>query len=295
MGDRITYIASAGDPGGGPSLASWHELVGIEDGYDMETATDIEEFLAGRLNLNPSSGLYSVVRHKPLTLSVGPYAWSEPDAYHLRTADADVGVVFPDGSRLTKPVRFTTFDTSGILLLKGEGGAYIDTGLTLDYSYEFRAEGCAPPDKAGVLIGAYTANTERTTLRVLGASNKAQCMWPGNQEAASTTSGINYRVPFSYAQNATGTTFRQGAKIYTRDYAGTAEGLGSAPILLFNEQHPGNYGNGMLAWAEIRDGGGNVLRRFEPRNVEGEWVMADTANGGQIYRPAVGRLVEVTA
>lgn len=294
MADRISFISLAAPPA---PLASWHTLSGIAASYNTGTETDIAAYLTGQLNLSgtsPYSG--GVVQIKPLALTVGDYTWTEPDSGYIRRATADVSICFPDGSRLTRPgVVFTCYDDSGVVLVRGETGAeYIDTGLIMDYGYEFRAEGCATLGNQAVLLGAFASTSERTTLRLLGASNKVQHMWPGLVEATSAASGIDCRRLFSYVQNSTGATLTQGETTYTVSRSGTSSGTGTAKILLFNESVGGSYGHGILSWAEIRDNTGNVLRHFEPRKLGDEWVLVDTAHDNQVYRPTSGTLIEVT-
>lgn len=294
MGERISAIRLAAPPA---PLAAWHTISGIAASYDTGTEPDIAAYLTGQLNLSgvsPYSG--GVVQIKPLTITVGDYTWTEPDSGYIRRAIADVSVRFPDGSCLTRHgVVFSRYDDSGVVLVRGETGAeYIDTGLTMNYGYEFRAEGCAILGNQAVLLGAFASTSERTTLRLLGAGNKVQHMWPGLGEATSAASGIDFRRLFAYVQNSTGATLTQGETTYTVSRSGTSSGTGTAKILLFNEAAGGSYGHGILSWAEIRDNNGNVLRHFEPRKFGDEWVLVDTAHDNQVYRPASGKLIEVT-
>ena len=285
-------------PSGGGAMASWFDLNNVADSYDCGGEADIAAFLNATLNTAVRQQMYHLATLKPLTVTVGAYEWSDRDASYTRRAAADVHINFPDGSRLTAPgVTFTRADYSGLLLVRlGTPTSCIDTGLTQDYSYEFRVQGCVPSSNQGVLVGAFTSTTDRTELRLLGSSNKAQHMWYANNVIDSAVSKINYRNLFFYTQNGDGITFAQGATTYNQTYANTQKsGAGAAKICLLNNSDGGNYGYGHLASAEIRDGAGTVLRHFEPRYVEGELVMVDTANGNQIYRPNTGGLVEATA
>ena len=173
--------------------------------------------------------------------------------------------------------------------------AHIDTGLTMDYGYKFRAVGRTPEGLASVLLGAYTSNSERTTLRMMGGGNAIQHMWPGNTQLAYADTGITPREIFEYVQDKDGVTITQGELTHTATVAGTQSGTGAAAIHLLQESNDTTRGNGILREAQIWDADGALLRDFHPWYLNGEVVMLDEANDNQIYRPSAGGLVEVTA
>ena len=291
---------------GGASMASWHELM-LADSYDTGASAwgedpDLGAWLTSALGL-ASGEIYSVARPKGLVVTVGEHTWTTPDADHTRTTTADVTVTFPDGSSLTKAgVTFSNYTRpnarAAAACLAGtpsgdvRSNMGIDTGLTLDYGYEFRVTGYTPGTYSSALLGALVNTSTRTTFRLLGGSNYAQHMWPSNKELRGT--GINFRAMCSYVQNKDGATITQGETVYEYPSAGTQSGTNDAKIILFNETlGEGQNYNGVLVEAEIRDGAGNVLRHFEPWWIDGELVIIDTANSNQIYRPVSGGLAEV--
>lgn len=289
--------------GGGGSLAQWHRLV-LEDSYDTGPTSNLAAYLTNLL-LPPANNYSGYIDRQWLppvlpTITVSDHTWSEPDSEYRRTTTADIIVTFPDGSSLRKTgVTFTNYHKPsgrvyGVQL--SNVASYIDTGLTLDYSYEFRAKGYTTSGSMSVLVGASASTSARTTMRLLGSANKVQAMWPGNVEITTGTSGINCREAFEYVQNARGITMTQGATTYEHAYSGTANGTDSAKIILLNDMtNTNNSGYGVFIEAEIRDGDGTVLRHFEPWWMEEEGlVIIDTANNNQSYRPVNGSLVEVT-
>lgn len=280
------------------SMASWHTLDGIADSYDMGGESDIAAWLAANLNLSANGRLWAVAAPRSPALEVGPYTWQGPTADIRMVTSADVTLRFPDGSSLSKSVAFTSdYNLPGrVYAAQLENAtAVIDTGLTMDYGCRYVFTGHASSASPAVIVGAFSSTAERATLRILGNSNKAQSMWPGNIETTSTASGINFREMFTADIDASRTVFTQGATTYTRSYSGTASGTGTAPIYLLNETPGGGYGYGTLREARIYAADGTLLRCFQAANVEGEIVLMDLAHDNQIYRPSAGGLVEVTA
>lgn len=173
--------------------------------------------------------------------------------------------------------------------------AYIDTGLTQDYSYKFRAVGRTPEGLASVLLGAYTANDDRTTMRLMGGGNSFQHMWPGLTQITFDNTGLTPREIFEYTQDKDGVIITQNGQTHTATVAGTQSGVGAAAIHLLQESGGTSRGNGILREAQIWDANGTLLRDFRPWYLDGEIVIVDVANGNQIYRPSSGGLLEVEA
>lgn len=264
--------------------------------YDMGAQTDIAAYVAGWSKAAPVYG--GIATTKPAIVTVSDYAWTGPTADYRQTATADVTVTFPDGSSLTaRGVRFiSNYSAPGRVYAArlADGAGPIDTGLTMDYSYTFAAAGCVPEGLTGVLLGAYTSNSERTTMRILGGSNKVQAMWPGLYEVQS--GDLDVREIFRYRLGK-GTIFVEQQEKYSDGYNNSdwqTTGTGSAKIYLFNESESGTFRNGILREARIYDKDGNVLRFFQPVMLnDGEIVIVDVANNHQVYRPTVGTLEEV--
>ena len=266
--------------------------------YDMGAQTDIAAYVAG---WGEANSIYPIAKAKPATVTVGDYTWAGPTADIRQTATADVTITFYDGSSLTaQGVRFITdYSPPGRVYAArlADGAGPIDTGLTMDYSYRFTASGYAPEGKAGVLVGAYTSNAERTTLRILGGANKIQAMWPANREyqGGSWDGDIDFRRMFYYSQDGSYVHMRQGGFDTGEDSINwLATGTGAAKIYLFDESEAGTFRHGILHEARIYDGAGNILRYFQPVKQNNEIVIVDIANGNQVYRPTVGTLEEVT-
>lgn len=268
--------------------------------YDMGAQTDIAAYVAGWSKAAPVYG--GIATTKPAIVTVSDYAWTGPTADYRQTATADVIVTFPDGSSLTaRGVRFISdYSAPGRVYAArlADGAGPIDTGLTMDYSYTFAAAGCVPEGLTGVLLGAYTSNSERTTLRILGGSNKVQAMWPGVYEIQSTglNTGLNVREMFSYRLGGGSVEVTQPERFSGEhnDSNWQTIGAGSEKIYLFNESESGTFRNGILREARIYDKDGNVLRFFQPVMLDGgEIVIVDVANNYQVYRPTVGTLEEV--
>lgn len=171
--------------------------------------------------------------------------------------------------------------------------AAVDTGLTMDYSYRFRAVGWTPEGRGSVLLGAFTSTSERTTMRLLGGGNNIQHMWPGNTQMGFSSTGITPRALLEYTQDARGVTLVQGDLIHTVTVAGTQTGTGEAQICLLNEKIGGSQGFGVFCEAQIWDGDGVLLRDFHPHYLDGEIVIVDETDN-TIYRPSAGSLVEVS-
>lgn len=292
MGDLIVTIASAGPPGGG--LASWHELA-LADEYDTGespegTEPDLTAFMAATLTAPLWYGA-DWLRPKAPVITVGPHTWSGD---RLRRTTAEVTVTFADGSTLTRTAAFVNhINSDGPLFAVRleDATAHVDTGLTMNFGYTFRARGRTPIGRQAALVSAYTSTSARTTLRLLGGGNYFQHQWPNNREVRD--SGIDARAMLSYVQNRNGVTLTQGETVYEYSWAGTQSGTGDAAIRLLNDASNNTYGNGVLAEAEILDENGVTLRHFKPWMLNEEVVLVDVANGNQVYRPSAGALVEV--
>lgn len=126
--------------------------------------------------------------------------------------------------------------------------AYVDTGLTKNGNYAFEASGYTTNGKVSVLVGSYDSNTDRTTARLLGTSNKLQSMWSANNEITNTESGIDFNLSFEYEQKANSISINGYTKTFTNHNTSQTT---NTPIYLFNESATGDYDNGVLIYAGI--------------------------------------------
>lgn len=274
------------------SIANLFEL-NLPDSIYINRAIDVQQYLNDNYS-SPLANLYQYASLKPLRFVCDEYHWGElqPDDHHY--AEVTVHVLFPDNSELTKTILFSRSDSIiGVRL--SSTGAYIDTGLTLDFSYEFEARGYVLNSQA-VLIDAFASTSARTALRILGSSNKVQFMWPNNNEYTYATTGIDFSRLFTYIQKYNSLTLTQDATTYTASISNsTASGTDSAKVLLLNSSaNSFSYGNGVIYYAIIRDSNGNVLRHFKPQYTEdNELVLVDVAHDNTVYRPSWGELLPV--
>lgn len=296
--------------GGGGSIADLFDYA-LTNPVDMEGAHDIAAFMSRYLNLpGMATGIgTSRLGYKVPTLTTSAYTWV--DGADEQTATADVTITFADGSTLVKTLDFRTVKNRWVNAAKGVDGGYIDTGLTLDYSYTLFYEGCQPAGASGAPIGAFTSTAVRTTARLMGNANKMQCMWPGNTEFTSAATGINFNEPHTAIFNANGVELTQGSTTYTGALSGTSSGTDSAHILIFNEEASSSQRNAVVQKAGVRSGA-DTLREIVMAEINGEIVGVDIANltqveqdeiiseayasvnANRIYRPVVGTLEEVT-
>lgn len=273
------------------SMANLCEL-SFPDSVYIKSATDVQQYLNDNYS-SPLTNLYQCASLKPLRFVCDSYQWGELQSDEHYYAEVPVHVLFPDNSELVKTVLFSRSESIGVKLSSVAG--YIDTGLTLNYSYEFEAQGYASGGQA-VFIDAFASTGIRTALRILGSSNKAQFMWPANSEYTYSTTGIDFAESFTYVQKYNSLTLTQGATTYTATISNsTSSGTNSAKIFLLNSAaNSYSYGNGVLYYAIIRDSNGNVLRHFKPYYIENnELVLIDVANDNTVYRPNEGELLPV--
>ena len=281
--------------GGGSATSSIANLfeVSLPDYIFINGATDVQKYL----NDNYSSPLllYQAASLKPLSFVCGSYQWGDLQSDGIYYAEVPVHVVFPDNSELTKTVLFGRSDEYlGVKL--SSAASYIDTGLTLDYSYEFEARGNTQSNSQAVLIDCFGSLNVRTTLRILGSLNKVQFMWPNNNEYTYSSTGIDFTKPFTYIQKYNSLILTQGQTTDREIITDSkSSGTGNVKILLLNStSNSYSYGNGVLYNAIIRDSNGNVLRHFKPQYIENnELVLVDVANDNTVYRPNTGTLLPV--
>lgn len=317
----IQNILSGGTPG---SMAAMFDLdlsSVYNLGQDWQSA-DPEGLISTDLNLTgfATSIGTSGVRWKQPTVEIGQITWSDTiDAYNREPGTADVAVIFPDGSRITRTANFTRQLPGGRIYAVTWGSnnkGYIDTGLTQNYGYTFKGRGRTVQDSMGVILGSYTSNSDRTSVRFLGASNNIQHMWAKNNQIGRDTSGIDVNQEFEFTARTNYLKITQGSTEYETTLTGDiTSGTGAAKIYLMNEQTSSNHAYIVMCEAQIIDTDGTtILRHFIPYHLaDDEIVILDVAGlsdtdindiinnadsstfASRIYRPVTGTLVEVDA
>lgn len=265
------------------------------NGYDaiyVYGSKDVEQYLNDNYS-QPLFNLYSFVSLKPLTFQCSPYEWSESDPDGYQYADVLVNVIFPDNGKLTKTISFYRNDEALGVSLE-DINSYVDTGLTLDYSFEFEAKGYVNIGKQGCFIDAFYDTTTRTSLRVLGVSNKVQHMWPSSNEFAYNVTNIDVTKPFTYIQKHNIITMRQNGVVFTKNISNATQyGTYNTPIIILNSSaNSYTYGNCVLFHAIIRDSSGTVLRHFKPNYVDNTLCLVDIVNNN-VYMPNQGAFLPV--
>lgn len=268
------------------SMANLFEL-NLPDSIYIKSEVDVQQYLNDNFS-SPLVNLYQYVSLKPLRFVCDSYQWGELQSDGHYYAEVPVRVLFPDNSELTKTILFSRSEYALGVKLSATFGR-IDTGLSLDYSYEFEARGYTLNGQA-VLVDAFIDTSRRTTLRILGKSNKIQFMWPNLNEITYSDTGIDFTKPFTYIQKSNSLILKQDSITYTANIDNSSSsGMDSAGIYLLNSADNSNFGNGVLYYAIIRDSNGNVLRHFKPQYIENnELVLVDVANDNTVYRPNRG-------
>ena len=245
------------------------------------------------------------------------------------TATVSPKITFKDGSTSNITINFTkttkekkeskyVYDRlmNGVKIQRTNPNvpAYVDTGLTKNGNYIFEVDGYTTNKQVSVLIGSYDSNTDRTSARILGTSNKLQSMWSANNEITNAETGIDFNSPFSYQQKANHIFIYQSGildvdKTFTNQNTSQTT---NTPIYLFNESTTGNYDHGVLIDAGIAEfvNSYNYIKFFVPYKDTrtNEIVLIDTASykdseldnnlkignisEENIYRPTNGILVE---
>lgn len=294
------------------TMASWYRLTNLRDEYVIND-TDFDTFLAN-LGIPATYSGWGIVQNLPLQVTAEDSTWYGPDADGYGYTTTNVIVTFPDGSSLVKEnVTFKkSFDVEGRVyaVRLGEGATFVDTGLTLNFAYRFEVKGYIEEGVQGSLIGAYSSNSLRTTIRLLGGSDKAQLCWPNNVEMYSGNIPCNGDSTFSYrrmckivvsGRRTTGgyNWLVEGREDIGQDCGATgvntnwqATGTDSAKIYLLNEQANSTYKNAILREAKIYDENDVLIRQFQGAKINNEIVIVDAVTG-DIYRPDAGTLVEV--
>ena len=338
---------------GGGGLAAWYEFNLSPSPINIGNTRDAQGYMVNLLQIQPvqTYGNYQsqYVKQRYAVLSVPNTTWSTIDPETgLASMTTNVIITYGDGSKLTAPMTFTSSlplaDAAGLLwAARFSGGfdssatgygqkGYIDTGLTMNASYKFEAQGYVPyiSSPMGVIIGAQKSTSLRTTLKIMTGSNKAQVQWYSQSELTASTAQVSFRKMFTYTQSAAGLTVGDGVNSYTLTNANwrTDFSDASTPILLFDETTTGSsasttkgFRNAVIRYAKIYDADDNLLRYLRPAAISsGEYVFIDLANttledaddesinvaldngdfdiGGQyeskVHRPQQGALIGVT-
>lgn len=211
-------------------------------------------------NLNAS------IRIPTFTINISPYTWVINEENSTEETSVDIQATFADGSvsdkftvSFSRPYNAIVYlplaDNQGVVL---NGAKAIDTGLYLDGNHRFTVKGCLKSATSqAILVGAYTSNTERTVLKILGQSNKYQMQWANNSDITAFPEGWDLTKPFEYNQDRFNADFSQNGK---NIFYGHTPSLSSdfyndnTPLYLFNQTADGIYNNGVLCYAYIYDG-----------------------------------------
>lgn len=278
-----------------PTMASWHTFDTIGDVYDVGRNYDIKTYITNIANNYGSSGIWGLVKPKPLEISVSDYEWEGPNTDARNTAIATVKVSFPDGSSLVKEgVTFISeYDAPNRVYAAklSTDGVPIDTGLKMNSEYRFEATGCTQNGNQSVLVGAIVDTNNRTTLRILGGSAKLQGMWPSNSEYLASTGPFNFREMFSYSIDKSGMQIKQGDIFDGQGFTERAIS-GDANIYLFGESTDRSYRHGIIREVRIYDGD-NLLKCYQAVKHGSDIIMKNVI-GTDILIPSTGYLEEVT-
>ena len=177
----------------------------------------------------------------------------------------------------------------------------IDTGYTMHGEFEFIVKGHTTTAGKGCLIGAYQANNARTTMQLLGESQKLQGQWAANRELTleqAVELGLpeNYiYTPQTYKINKNGVFIKQGEDWLQLVENSGYSGVGDSPyIYLLGDRYDHTAYHGVLYYAEILDEYKNTWAVFEPakNRKTGEIVILKSGNMSSVLRPISGSLKE---
>lgn len=292
--------------------------IGLADSYMVEVEEDAPAVLSSALNLDgfvAPVGTSGIVWKKPSVI-VPPVQWTTTvdDDYNY-TGSVDVKVQFGEAGYLTKNVTFKRpGDGKLYACMMSDSTAHIETGIDAMYEYKYHAKGHPIPSQQCVLVDAYLSNTARATIRMLSGSNKFQVMWAANREVLGSSIGMTIGKMFELTVGANYLQVTQGAQTVTPTITGhTDSGAVGTTIRLMNSAS-GNLGSAILSFAEIIDGDGQTIAKYEPYRLQGSEVVLLNTNGlaaqqifdivqnsddsqyasGRIFRPTSGYLIEVT-
>ena len=288
--------------------------------YYVDEGEEVQTYLDRILNAQGGSSVYPGLAAKTVTYSTSDYTWTgipDNDGNESTTPDA-LKVTFPDNSTLEKHnvtfKRHYSVPDRVYAASLGNGARYVDTGLTMNYRYTFVATCRAPQGQQGVPVGAFASTSERTTIRILGGSDKMNLCWSNLVErtAASITCNAIGTGDFSFRRMCTIVASGQNEPKYI-DYrisgsTGNNEGCSASdwgiymsnqpgenfpPIYLFNEQPNDQYRYIVLREVMIYDENYTLIRMYQPAKINNEIVIVEALTGN-ILRPNAGTLVEVT-
>ena len=267
---------------------------------DSLSSYNIEEYINNNLLTYSSSGYYSNTNFlkwsPPITTTISTGTWNNYGDGGERYNKTDVTAILPDNSSLTTTVTFfASLPAPAGLIFAAKINpenydAYIDTGLGPNGNVEFEATGYVQNGGMGVLVGMFYTTTDRTTLRLLSVSNKAQAGWAVLSEATYDATGINVRKMLSYRQNYQECVLSQEGLTHTLTndkWKSTFSTSFDNHILLFDENVTisgggfGGYRGGVIKEVKIRTLGTSPTdydRIFVPAKlVSGEIVMLNLA------------------
>lgn len=302
--------------GGSAAFASMFEIA-LSDTYRVETDADAPIVISNALNL-PGFAVAigtSGIKWKEPTVIIPTLDWSTTvdDNYDF-TATGTVKIQFGEAGSISKQITFKKPGEGKLYAVRGENGAYIDTGILGNYAYTYHTKGHVRSTNQGVLMDAFVSTSERATVRVLGSSNKLQSMWYANKEITNAMSGIDVRKMFEMTAGANKMVLEQDGRTYEAAISGQqTSGVVNTNIRLLNSATSGYANNCIECFGEVLDENNQSIGYFVPYRIqESEIVMINTLGltaqqiydmvqngdaadpGGRIFRPPVGYLVEVT-
>ena len=304
--------------GGSEAFASMFDI-GMPGEFYVQDADETSVQNAIRAAINTAGfavaiGTSNIKWQEPQVI-VPPIEWSPTvdDNYDF-TAEVDIRVQFGNAGSISKTITVKRPGEGKLYAVRSENNAYIDTGIAGDYSYTFRAKGHTRSTNQCVFIDAFVSTSARTTLRVLGSSNKLQHMWSANREVTSSSvGGMDFKKMFEVEYGANKLKLTQNGQTYTPSITGhTTSGTVGTNIRLMGSSTSG-FNNCVVAWLEIVDSNGNVLGHWAPYKIRNDEIVMINTNGltaqeiydivqngdnsawsYAIFRPETGYLVEVT-
>lgn len=288
--------------------------------YYVDEGEEVQTYLDRTLNAQGGSSIYPGLAAKTVTYTTSEYTWTgtpDNDGNEQTTPDV-LKVTFPDYSTVEK--RNVTFKRHYSVPNRvyaaslGNGARYVDTGLTMNYRYTFVATCRAPEGQQGVPVGAFASTSERTTIRVLGGSDKMNLCWSNLVERTAASIGCDTigTGTFSFRRMCTivasgqngpnSIDYRISGWTENNEECGASDwsitmsnqpGENFPSIYLFNEQPTDNYRYIVLREVMIYDENYTLIRMYQPANVNGEIVIVEALTG-DILRPNAGTLIEVT-
>lgn len=266
-----------------PKMADWFKLnipiTSVSFPSDTYTVENWVNKLQTSIIANNSNNEILLQIPAPI-LNISPYTWEINETNSTEETSVDIQATFADGSvsdkitvSFSRPYNAIVYlplaDNQGVIL---NGAKAIDTKQYLEISNEFFVKGCLKSESnQAVLLGAYTSNSERTVLKILGQSKKFQSQWTDNKEILSSNlEGWDLTKPFEYHQTYNKADISQNGKTVTVNNSSSLDVdfyNVDTKIYLFNQTADGIYNNGVFFSATIsneNDSKGIYIYKYTP-------------------------------